>query len=152
MLSPTVAEELIAALRGLVRRSRAFDATARDTDPDALPGWLAALLAHLETTGCHRLGELADKQGVTASTLSRQLTYAESLGYAERQADPDDRRAARLVLTDKGATALRNHRMRYVAIVREAVPDWTDDEARELIERLSRLGAAVDRLPTAHPS
>ncbi|WP_068157164.1 MarR family winged helix-turn-helix transcriptional regulator [Rhodococcus phenolicus] len=144
MLAPDTAEELIAALRALIRRSRSLNARARAADPDVMPTWLVALLANLGSgEGC-RLGDLADRLGITASTLSRQAAYAESLGYARRGADPDDRRASCLTLTDTGAEALHEYRSRFVRLLQEVVPDWTDEEGRDLVDRLERLAAAVD--------
>ncbi|WP_420753473.1 MarR family winged helix-turn-helix transcriptional regulator [Rhodococcus sp. O3] len=151
MLAPETAEDLIAAVRALVRRSRSLNVRAQQADPEAMPNWLVALLANLEHGGGCRLGDLADRLGVTASTLSRQVAYAESLGYARRGADPDDRRAACLTLTEDGAEALRSHRARLVRLLQEVVPDWTDEEGRDLVDRLNRLGAAVDRFRDARP-
>ena len=145
MLAPDTAEELIAALRALIRRTRSLNVRAGEVDPDVLPTWLVALLANLEHGDGCRLGDLADRLGVTASTLSRQAAYAESLGYVRRGADPDDRRAACLTLTEGGTEALRIYRARFVRLLQEVVPDWTDDEGRDLVDRLNRLGAAVDR-------
>lgn len=143
MLSQRCAEDLVDALRLLARRSRLLDVTARGADPDALPTWLASLLANLEIAECTRLGELAERLGVTASTLSRQIAHAESLGYAVRTPDPDDRRAANVALTADGAAALGRHRAGYIALLREAIPEWTDHDAEELVELLTRLGDAI---------
>ncbi|MDV2475610.1 MarR family winged helix-turn-helix transcriptional regulator [Rhodococcus zopfii] len=151
MLTPETAEDLTAALRGLIRRTRTLNVRAREADPDVMPTWLAALLANLEHGEGSRLGDLAERLGVTASTLSRQVTYAESLGYARRAADPGDRRAACLTLTEDGAEALRSYRARFVRLLQEAVPDWTDEEGRDLVDRINRLGAAVDRFRDTRP-
>lgn len=151
MLTPDTAEELISALRALIRRSRNLHARARASEPDVMPAWLVALLANLEHgEGC-RLGDLADRLGVTASTLSRQVAHAESLGYARRNADPDDRRASSLTLSDAGTAALQEYRARFVCLLQDAVPEWTDDDGRDLADRLNRLSAAVESFPGVRP-
>lgn len=45
---------------------------------------------------------LAEQAGVTRATVTGLLDGLEREGLAERQADPDDRRALRIRLTDKG--------------------------------------------------
>lgn len=68
--------------------------------------WLALL--HL-----HRLGDgvsqitLAQSIGIEGASLVRILDDLESRGLVERHADPQDRRAKRLVLTPDGALAMQ---------------------------------------------
>ncbi|WP_435277575.1 MarR family winged helix-turn-helix transcriptional regulator [Rhodococcus yananensis] len=141
VLSQGSAEAIVEALRVLVRRSRALNSGSRIAD--TLPTWLAGLLAHLEVSDGGRLGELADGLCVTASTLSRQLAHAETLGYAARTPDPDDRRAANVTLTAAGADALARHRAAHITLLRQAIPDWSDADAADLVERMMRLADAI---------
>lgn len=151
VLSQEGAEAIVEALRVLVRRSRSLNSGSLGADGDTLPSWLAGVLAHLEASECHRLGELADRLGVTASTLSRQIAHIETLGYAERTTDPEDRRAVNVALTEAGAAALARHRATHVTLLRQAIPDWTDSEAHELVRQMTRLSDAI-RQGTARQS
>jgi DNA-binding MarR family transcriptional regulator len=57
-----------------------------------------------------RLGELAEREGVTPATLSRVVSVLEREGYVERRTDPDDRRAAFLVVTAEGRGSIEQLR------------------------------------------
>ena len=63
-------------------------------------------LATVVRQGPVRLGELADREGVTPATLSRIVTALERQGLAERRTDPADRRSAFLTATAAGQAAL----------------------------------------------
>jgi DNA-binding MarR family transcriptional regulator len=58
---------------------------------------LMALLA-----GPTRMSALADNMACDASYITAVADRLEELGFAERRAAPDDRRARELVLTDRG--------------------------------------------------
>ncbi len=49
-----------------------------------------------------RLGELAERAGMTAQSMGELVDDLEGLGYVERRPDPTDRRAKRVHLTGKG--------------------------------------------------
>lgn len=53
-----------------------------------------------------RMGDLAEWLCVDASYVTGLVDRLEALGFAERRADPDDRRARRLVITPEGAGVL----------------------------------------------
>jgi DNA-binding MarR family transcriptional regulator len=63
-------------------------------------------LATVVREGPIRLGDLADREGVTPATLSRIVTVLDREGYVERRTDPDDRRAAFLLATDLGRATI----------------------------------------------
>jgi len=48
------------------------------------------------------VGELANHLGVTASTMSLNLTRLEKAGYISRERDPADRRVMNVLLTESG--------------------------------------------------
>ncbi len=59
-------------------------------------------LATVTSQGPIRLGELAEREGVTPATLSRVVTVLERAAFVQRRTDPHDRRAAFLVATAEG--------------------------------------------------
>jgi DNA-binding MarR family transcriptional regulator len=102
-----------------------------------------------------RPSELAARMKVTKQALNYLLGDLERLGYLERHPDPDDRRARRLALTDRGRAL--------VPIIRGAVSDAERDWAatlgearfeqlRELLVELNRVAAPEASDDAAKPS
>ena len=63
-------------------------------------------LLFLGRVGPARQGELADYLGLDRSSVVRLIDTLEAHGLVERQEDPDDRRAKRIVLTEAAAPVL----------------------------------------------
>jgi DNA-binding MarR family transcriptional regulator len=91
-----------------------------------------------------RPSDLAARMRVTKQALNYLLGELERLGYLERRPDPDDRRARRIGLTDRGRTL--------VPVIRGAVDEiereWADAlgperfaQLRDLLLDLSRVVA-----------
>ena len=120
----------------LIRMLR--QATAGSLGPSAI-----STLASVDRVGPIRLGELAEREGVTPPTLSRIVTGLESEGYVERQVDPDDRRSAFLVVTPLGRRLIEDVRHKRGAVLAERLTRLTVEEvarledALPLIERLT---------------
>ncbi|MFC4602378.1 MarR family winged helix-turn-helix transcriptional regulator [Rhodococcus kronopolitis] len=150
MVSQDTASDLIDTLRGLVVRARAE--SVRQQFAGALPSALAMLLGHIARTEGHRPSMVAEELRVTQSALSRQVAQAESLGYVQRHPDPLDGRAALLSLTAAGNEALQRHRDAQARWVHDALADWSEDEARELADRLDRFSSAIDAHRSAAPA
>src|SRR3954453_11318992 len=71
-----------------------------------------------------RPSELAARLGMTKQALNYLLGELERLGYLQRQPDPDDLRSKRVVLTRRGASAIR--------VIREAVAEVETVWAQQL--------------------
>ena len=79
-----------------------------------------------------RPSELAAQLRMSKQALNYQLGQLERLGYLERRADPDDMRSKRIVLTQRGESA--------VPVIREAVAEVETDWAQLLgLERFGQL-------------
>lgn len=108
---------------------------------------------------CRILGYLARNEGINQAgladlleirpmTLVRQIDRMEDTGWIERRADPGDRRARRLFLTEKGRRVLSRiwdvaSETRDEALARLSAP-----EADRLIELLRRVqGTLSERVP-----
>ncbi|MFD1813234.1 MarR family winged helix-turn-helix transcriptional regulator [Rhodococcus gannanensis] len=148
MVSAETASNLIDTLRGLVRHARAK--AARSAHLGMLAPPLGALLSHVSCTEGHRPSAVAEDLRVTQSALSRQIAQAESLGYVARTPDPRDGRATLLSLTDAGVEALRVHREAQLDWALSMMSDWTDEEVRDLTDRLGRLRDATSTDPVSH--
>ena len=77
---------------------------------DLQPSHSAAIQALWARPDGVRLTEMAQAAHVTKQTMSALVDHLERAGYAERVADPDDKRAARVRLTARGETFAKNVR------------------------------------------
>ncbi len=62
----------------------------------------SSVFAHIDIRGGTRLTTLAGRANVTPQAMGELVDDLERLGYVVRQPDPDDRRAKRIVLTQRG--------------------------------------------------
>jgi len=93
-------------------------------------------LATVVRSGPIRLGELADREGVTAATLSRIVTALEREGFTERRTDPADRRAAFLSATAAGRAALDTLLLARAQVLVQAMASLSDADAAALASGL----------------
>lgn len=107
---------------GLYLRSRQW----RAEDAGALTPTQVGVLTALQRHGPTRIRALAGQLGTRHPTMSEVVTALVRRGLAVKQPDPDDARAVRIALTDRGAS---------LAIAREQVPP-------ALIQALDSLSAA----------
>lgn len=98
----------------------------RDTGDAAVHPAQRALLATLASAGeSLRVGDLANRLGVSPASISDTIRATEAKGWVERAPDPDDARARRLSLTDAGAALIASHRQDDGGLARlvEVLPD-----------------------------
>ena len=62
----------------------------------------SAVMAHIDIDGGTRLTTIAARSNITPQAVGELVDDLERLGYVVRRPDPDDRRAKRVVLTDRG--------------------------------------------------
>ena len=93
-----LARALTATIFGLVQRIKQ-DTTRKAADWDMSVAQVRALYALREPLS---MRELAERLYLDPSNLTALVDRLEELGLVERQADADDRRVKRLVITDKG--------------------------------------------------
>jgi DNA-binding MarR family transcriptional regulator len=118
-------------------------------------------LMHLGLTRsqCRILGYLARHEGINQAgladlleikpmTLVRQIDRTESDGWIERRADPGDRRARLLVLTEKARPLLARILDLSTEVRGDAFANLSEEEGRTLIELLRRVhGNLCERVP-----
>jgi hypothetical protein len=81
-------------------------------------------------------------------TLVRQIDRMEEDGWIERRPDPADRRARRLVLTDKARPIMARILELSNEVRTESFAGLSDDEGHQLIELLRRVhGNLSHRVP-----
>lgn len=89
----------------------------------------------------NRATAIAAGQRVTAGTLTTVTTLLEKKGYLERQRDSDDRRAVRILPTEKGRRADAHHAQFHRDMVDRGLATLTDDQADTLVTALEGLTA-----------
>ena len=96
---------------------------------------------HLEPGGT-RIGVLAERAQMTNQSMGYLVDALESRGYVERRPDPGDRRAALVVITDRGRAQIAAARRQIADIERE----W---EERIGAEGMASLREGLEALATA---
>lgn len=89
-----------------------------------------------------RPSELAARRGMSKQAVNYLLGELERLGYLERQADPDDRRSRRIVLTHRGEQAAYTIR----DAVDEIERDWANQLGRKHFAQLRSLLLELNQL------
>ncbi|MES5817916.1 MarR family transcriptional regulator [Streptomyces sp. RG80] len=98
-----------------------------------------AILRHIAESEPLRPGVLAVRLSVEASHVTRQLRQLERSGYVIRVADPDDRRAQRVQLTDEGLAAVGRIREVGRQYLEQALAHWSAEDMRQLATLFHRL-------------
>jgi len=98
-VNPPTSALLQTAYNSLARRIFRFVAGAGFSDLRPSHGNVLEPLSYVDG---QRLNELAARAGMTPQSMGELVDDLESRGYVERRADPADRRAKRVHLTEKG--------------------------------------------------
>ncbi len=119
---------VVTRLHRLLRRSESALSPAQEI-----------LLTQLNTEGPQTVGQLADRQQVSAATISRMLLNLERKALVRRARDKRDRRVVYVIVTREGSTAAARRDGR-------SAPDWlgslSDDEVRVVNRALTVLERA----------
>ncbi len=118
----------------LRRRSSISELPAAElTTPQAL------CLRIVVLEGPLRMGELADRLGVSVATASRTVDALASRSLAKRESDPADARAVRVAATSRGRREHRSRRERFVHALESLMDELSEHERRQLAESLETL-------------
>ncbi|MEV6991101.1 MarR family transcriptional regulator [Streptomyces sp. NPDC093228] len=98
-----------------------------------------ALLRQIADSEPLRPGELANRLGVEASHVTRQVHQLQKSGYVSRVPDPDDGRAQRIELTVLGREAIQRIRDAGVRGMQAALGAWSPEELRQLATLFHRM-------------
>lgn len=91
------------------------------------------------------VSEIAEAIGVDQPRASRLVQQSVQMGFVRREADPDDARRTRIVLTDQGETIVRGFRGDRREAIADALAGFTDAERTELARLLTKLADAWPR-------
>jgi DNA-binding MarR family transcriptional regulator len=124
-----LAQDFREALRHSVYLVRRLDA-----DGDLSAAQLSTLKMLLDDGV--RVGEIARNLGVRVPSATEQVIKLERAGLASREADPDDSRAVRVVLTAEGRDAVESANRRRNAVMAGILETLSDDDRRALAAAL----------------
>ena len=112
---------------------------------DSMSDGQLAVLAALTTHGPHTLGELAERERISAPAMNRTVNCLQESGYVRRSADDNDGRKVVISMTDAGADVVEETIRRRDAWLDGAMATLTDQErstlarAAEIMQRMSAL-------------
>ncbi len=142
-----LAEDLFAAI-GAVRR-----ATRREvrklgplTPDEPLTGSQLELLRLLDRQPGMFVAEAADELGLAANTVSTLVGQLSAMGLVTRTPDPQDRRMARLSLTDRARARIHQWRRRRASTVSAALGRLSAEERARLTEAIPLLRKVANEL------
>ena len=98
-------------------------------------------MEQLELEDGLRLTDLAARAGITAQSMGELVDDLEAKGYVERRADPNDRRAKRIHLTDRGKKNARVAK-RATADVERYLAELLGEQRYELLRSTLEIIAA----------
>lgn len=132
----------------VTRLRRALRASIRtDYSWERLPMAQVEMLQLLDDQTPMRVGDIATRQRLAASTVSGLIGQLMNAGLVERTVDPRDRRAAAVTLTDAGREQLEAwqhaHETRIERAL-EALPAEDRGRVRAALPALDRLADALD--------
>lgn len=120
------ASDLRMATFRLARRLRAQRAV------DTMSDGQFAVLAALKKEGPHTLGELAERERVTAPSMNRTVNCLEESGWLTRTPDVGDRRKVNIALTEEGRAVVEETVRRRDAWLESALAALAPDQRRLL--------------------
>jgi DNA-binding MarR family transcriptional regulator len=132
--APETAEDALMSLMMALGRRMRQRQPGDEIDYSAFP--LLKLLSH---QGPMRLSALAAVLGLDASTVSRHARQLEDRGLLERTEDPDDGRASRVAVSERGHACLAKGFETRKQLITHALDGWTGEERDTLRELLHRL-------------
>jgi DNA-binding MarR family transcriptional regulator len=102
-----------------------------------LSQWSA--LITVESSSGLRIGELADREHVSAPTATRLVAALEAQGLVSRVTDANDRRSAFIAVTEAGAAALAEARRARTASLASRLARMSAEDLQRLLDALPVL-------------
>ncbi len=100
-----------------------------------------AALAKIDDLGRVSQNELGRLTAMDPATIWGVVSRLIKQGHVVQSADPNDARLVMLELTHEGREATKRMKSVAAEVSRETLASFTEDEARQLIELLGRIGS-----------
>jgi DNA-binding MarR family transcriptional regulator len=113
-------------------------------DPVELTPTQWVVLTNLES-GPVRVGALATIMGTAQNTVSEIVGRLQRSGFVSKTGDPKDRRAVLVVITEKGAVALKRRRSAMVGAHRMVLGGLSVEDRKRFLEAFALLVEMVER-------
>ncbi|MBD5129887.1 MAG: MarR family transcriptional regulator [Ruminococcaceae bacterium] len=94
------------------------------------------------------VAQAAKRLGTQTSSVSRLLRSLSQKGFIERYSDPDDRRAVRIKVTQKGEDELKRVLKNIFTVFDKAMCDFSDEDIKKMIELHGRFTEAISKVIT----
>jgi DNA-binding MarR family transcriptional regulator len=105
-------------------------------------------LGTLQISGPIRLNELASREGISASTISKLIDALERTGFVERSPDAGDGRASRVAITAAGISVLEDLRRNGARLIDRALRALDASDRAALTTALPALERLVGWVET----
>jgi DNA-binding MarR family transcriptional regulator len=138
--------DAVTQLRRVLRREVRVDVTW-----ESLPMAQVELLQLLEESDGARVSDVAGALRLAANTVSTLVAQMSSAGMLRRSTDPQDRRAARLSLTETGLARLQEWRQAQELMLRAALGELTVRQRQTLLAAVPALRALTAALARGRP-
>ncbi len=99
------------------------------------------ILEKIGPDGASRMGDIAEKLGITLATFTVACDKLENKGLIAKKRGGKDRRAVQVTLTEKGMMVYRFHEDFHAGIVNAIMEDLTEEEVRLLGLSVKKLEA-----------
>lgn len=123
--------------RSLQKWHTALSRATGTTAADILRGQ-GRVLAVIDSVGEISQRDLCAKLGVRPQSLGEVVTKLERQGYIERHTSEEDRRVQMIDITEAGRECVKSHQPNI------SFADFTDEEARQLLDYLERIERGLD--------
>jgi DNA-binding MarR family transcriptional regulator len=120
--------------------------TLRATAAPTLTPSQSSVLHRVEEFEPVRMGELAQREGITAASLSKVVDSLEEAALVRREADRDDKRVTLITLTALGRTRTEGHRDVSTRALLAALTELDATERASLLAAVPALVALADHL------
>ena len=122
------------------------------TEQQEIEHGAAIVLSVLYRGGPKRPSDIAQQASLDLSTVSRHARFQEQAGRVVKVADPADRRAHRLALTDAGIDHMTQMWTKRIDQMTELIGHWSPEDARTLTGLIERLaGDLGQQVPIEMP-
>lgn len=139
------AQSAARSLAEIVPRLARMIASALESDPAVTLSLRQYRMLERLSQRPHRTSELATTSAVSQPTASAAVAALESRGLVHRMADPSDRRATLIALTDDGAAVLAIAKRRVHDRIARVTRDVSAEDAAVLQRLLPLLTEGMDR-------
>jgi DNA-binding MarR family transcriptional regulator len=120
--------------------------------PQTVSSSTITALDRLDTEGPLRVSELAEREAMTQPGVTILVNRLAEAGWAERFADPTDRRATLVRITAAGRERLADRNAARARVLRDRIAELSDDDQQLLTAALPALERLIGRPADIPPS